>query len=79
MEATIIIHIPINSVPERNFIMHWIVSDDDSIMCEILHHPKDDLKDKGKFPIWVVEPKFIHFYKLDTTNVGTYRVSENMA
>ena len=51
MEAANILHMAINSVPERNFIMRWMVSDNDSIIRAHLRHPKDDARDKDKLPI----------------------------
>ena len=91
MEAAAILHMAINSVSERKFVMRWIVADDDSVMCAYLRHPKDTPKDKGKLPIWVFEPEFMadpghrkksvskHFYKLASVPVGKSRASKNMA
>ena len=91
MEAATILHIVINSVPESNFIIRWIVSDDERIMRAHLCHPKYDPREKGKLPVWVVEPEFMadpghrkksvskKIYKLATVNIGTSRVFKNIA
>lgn len=40
------------------FVMHWIVADDDSVMRAHLQHPKPVPKDKGKLPLWIIQPEF---------------------
>lgn len=51
MEATAIFHMAINSVPDRQFVMKTIISDNNSTMSAHLHHKQPDHKNhKGKLP-----------------------------
>ena len=91
MEPAAVLDMATNSVKEREFVMHWIVSDDGSVMRAHLRHPKNDKNDKGKLPLHVLEPTFAadpghrkkavakHFYKLASKNVGTSRVNNSIA
>lgn len=53
MDATAILYIARNSVPQRKFVRCWIVSDNDNVIRAHLHHKKDNLRDKDKLPEWV--------------------------
>lgn len=92
MEAAAILHMTINSVPDRNFVIGSIVSDDDSVMRSHLRYPNPTKKkDKGKLPTWILEPEFLadpthrikvvatHFYELAKALVSESRVSKPMA
>ena len=93
MEAACILHLAINSVPDRGFVMRMIISDDDNVMRAHLRHPnvKKSRLDKGKLPIWIYEPYFTadpghckksvssYFYKLANLPVKQSRVSKAMA
>ena len=64
MEAQAILDMLITCPYIRNFIAHWIFSDDGSSMCEVLCHvrllfySKKDPKDKVLLQSHIIEPEF---------------------
>ena len=91
MEPAAILKI-VTEAPSRGYIVHWIVSDDDSVMRAHLKHKTSTSKtDKGKLPIWIMQPHFMadpghrnksvasKFYKLSSAPVSVSRVSPAMA
>ena len=65
MEAQAILDMCISCPYNRNFVAHWIISDDDSSMRAVLRHAKlflnsgkKDPEDKGLLPTHIIEPEF---------------------
>ena len=92
MEACAILDMVTKSPTEAGFVMHWIVSDDDSVMrAHCKYRRSTNKKDKGKLPLWIKEPEFKadpghrkktvakKFYALANSTVDVSRVTSDMA
>ena len=92
MEPAAILFMATEAPSQRQFVMHWIISDDDSVMRAHLKHPKPHLqKDKGKLPIWIYQPEFMAdpghrkktvakcFYKLASASAAVSPVTSDIA
>ena len=91
MEPLTILHIA-TEAPKKKFVLHWITSDDDSVMCAHLKHKVSNLKsDKGKLSLWILETDFKadpgyrnktmagKLYKLANASVAKSRITPAMA
>ena len=58
MEPAAILDMATTCVILRQFVMFWIIADDDSVMRAHLCHPTNAPKDKGKLPLWIMQPTF---------------------
>ena len=59
MESAMILSMACNSVARRQFVMNWIVSDDDNVMCAYSHHVKeDDQNHKASFHLGLSHQNF---------------------
>ena len=63
MESAAIVEM-VKRAPSRGYVIHWIVSDDDSTMRAHVAHPKTPegrrrpKSDQGKLPRWILQPEF---------------------